>query len=349
MAKTLKEIAAFIGGELSGDGNIAIEGFNGLQDAQKGEVSFIVGPQYEGLMESSRASAVIVPRSLKGPFGKPVIKVDNPSVAFSKLIKLLLPEKASHPRGIHATAIIAKTAELGKNVAVGPYVIIEDGASIGDNTVIYAFCYIGKKTRIGADCLFYPRVTVREEITVGKRVILHPGVVVGADGFGYDTKADGTHEKIPQLGTVIIEDDVEIGACSTVDRARFAKTVIGRGSKIDNLVQIAHNVTIGPNCVLAAQTGISGSCELGRNCMLGGQVGVADHIKLGDCVMISGQSGITKSFPDNTILFGTPARPIKKARDIVACMGLLPALFKRVRALEAKLGIKEKGNATKDY
>lgn len=348
MAKTIKEIAVFLGGELAGDGNVVIEGVNGLKESVKGEVSFITGPQYADFIEKSQASAFVLPKSVKGSFSKPVIRVDNPSVAFSKLIKFLMPDRISHPKGIHTTAVIAKTAKIGKNVAIGPYVVIEEGSSVGDNTIIYPFCYIGKNTVIGTDCLIYPRVTIREEISVGNRVIFHPGVVIGSDGFGYDMKPDGTHEKIPQLGTVVIEDDVELGSCTTVDRARFSKTVIGKGTKIDNLVQVAHNVIIGPNCILAAQTGISGSSELGRNCMLAGQVGITDHVKLGNCVMVAGQSGVTKSFPDNTALMGTPARLINKARDLIACTGLLPTLYARVRALEAKLGIKEKGNATKD-
>ena len=221
--------------------------------------------------------------------------------------------------------------------------VIGDRVSIGDDTVIYPFSYIGNDSRVGKDCIIYPHVIIRESVTIGDGVIIHPSTVIGSDGFGYDTQTDGTHFKIPQLGTVTIENGVEIGACVTIDRARFSKTVIGKGSKIDNLCQIAHNVVIGPNCLIAAQSGISGSSTLGRNVVFGGQVGVSDHVKIGDFVIAGAKTGISKSFPaSNTVLFGYPARPIDKARDMVACAGLLPKLFERVKALEAKIKELEK-------
>lgn len=342
MAKRLKEIATIIGGELIGDGNLIINGINGINEAKEGEISFILNSKYGDLIESTKATCVVVPKDLKKAFDKPLIKVVNPSIAFSKIIDLLLPDRIPHPKGIDKSAVISKSAKIGTNVAVGPYVVIEDGVSIGDGTVIYPFCCIGKNTKIGKDCLLYPNVTVREEILIGDRVIVHSGTVIGSDGFGYDTQPDGTNVKIPQLGTVVIEDNVELGACVTIDRARFAKTVIGKGSKIDNLVQIAHNVILGPNALIAAQSGISGSCEIGRNVVFGGQVGVADHIKLGDFVMAGARTGITKSFPANTVLLWYPAKPVDKARDIIASVGLLPKLFERVRALEAKIKELEK-------
>ncbi len=337
MEKRLKDIAKFINGELVGDGEILIKGINGINEAKEGELSFILNPRYEDLLESTKASAVVVPKNIKKQHEKPLIKIDDPSVAFSKIIEFLMPEKIPHPKGIDKTVTISKKAVLGTNVAIGPYVVIEDGAAIGDNTIIYPFSYIGKNSKIGKDCIIYPNVTIREGVFIGNRVIIHSGTVVGSDGFGYDTKPDGTHVKIPQLGVVIIEDDVELGACVTVDRARFSKTVIGKGSKIDNLVQIAHNVIIGPGCLIAAQTGISGSSELGRNVVLGGQVGMADHLKLGDFVKAGARTGITKSFPANSVLFWYPAKPVDKARDIIASIGLLPKLYKRVRALEDKI------------
>ncbi|MCX5666484.1 MAG: UDP-3-O-(3-hydroxymyristoyl)glucosamine N-acyltransferase [Candidatus Omnitrophica bacterium] len=337
MSKTLKEIAAFVGGELLGDGAVSINGINGIQEAVSGELAFIISPKDEALIDSTKASCVIVPKDVKGSFNKPLIKVENPSVAFSN------PDSIPHPKGIHETAVISKSAVLGKNVSIGPYAVIEDKVSIGDNTVIYPFAYVGKNSKIGKSCIIYPHVTIRESISIGNKVIIHPSSVIGSDGFGYNTQKDGTHFKIPQMGTVVIEDDVEIGACVTIDRARFNKTVIGRGSKIDNLSQIAHNVIIGSHCLIAAQAGIAGSSVLGRNVVFGGQVGVADHVKLGDFVMAGGQSGITKSFPiPKTVLFGHPARPINKAKDIVARTGLLPQLYERVKALEAKIKELEK-------
>lgn len=343
MQKTLKEIAAFISGELVGDGALPVKGINGIQEAVEGELAFIINLKDEALINSTKASCVIVPKDTKGSFNKPLIKVENPSVAFSRIIEYINPDSIPHPNGIHGTAVISKSASLGKNVSVGPYAVIADGVSVGDNTVIYPFSYIGKNSKIGNDCIIYPHVIIRETIFVGNRVIIHSSSVIGSDGFGYDTQKDGTHFKIPQLGTVVVEDDVEIGSCVTIDRARFNKTVIGKGSKIDNLCQIAHNVIIGPYCLIAAQTGISGSSVLGRNVVFGGQVGVSDHVKVGDFVMAGAKTGISKSFPEpKTVLFGYPARPVDKARDMIACAGLLPKLFERVRVLEAKLKELEK-------
>jgi UDP-3-O-[3-hydroxymyristoyl] glucosamine N-acyltransferase len=338
MPKTLKEIASFLNGELVGDGSVLIKGVKGIEDASDGDLSFILSRKFEKYIAHSRASALIVPKDVTDTSGKPSIRVDNPSIAFSKAIGYLLPERIAHPKGIDRTALISKKASVGAAAAIGPYVVIEDDASVGDGTVIYPFCYVGKSSRVGRDCVIYPNVTVREEVLIGDRVTIHPGSVIGADGFGYDTRQDGTHTKIPQLGTVVIEDDVELGACVTVDRARFAKTVIGKGSKIDNLVQVAHNVTMGPNCLIAAQTGISGSCRIGRNVVMGGQVGIADHITIGDFSMLGAKTGVTKSFPKpGTTLFWYPARPVDKVRDIIASIGLLPKLFARVKALEVKI------------
>ena len=343
MPKTLKEIAEFLKGELAGDGEIAVKGIKGMEEACEGDLSFLVNLKHEEALAHSRASAFLVPKDIKKTYNKNVIKVDCPSIALSKAIEFVLPKNIPHPKGINKTALIAKTASIGANVAVGPYSVIEENAGIGSNTIIYPFAYIGKNTKIGEDCVIYPNVTIREEIAIGNRVTIHSGSVIGADGFGYDTQTDGTHMKIPQMGTVIIEDDVEIGACVTIDRARLSKTVIGKGSKIDNLVQIAHNVIIGPCCLIAAQTGIAGSSVLGRNVILGGQVGVADHLKIGDFVMAGAKTGISKSFPlPKTVLFGYPARPVEKERELIASIGLLPKLFERVRALEAKIKELEK-------
>jgi len=337
MSKSLKDIAALIGGELVGSGDITVSGMSGVKEAHEGDLSFIVSLKYEELVPLTGASAVIVPKEFKLPCNKPVIKVDNPSVVFSRLIDIMLPDRIPHPQGINKHAIISKNAKIGKGCGIGAYAIIEDGVNIGDGTVIYGLCYIGKNVRIGANSVIYPNVTIREEVRIGNLVIIHSGAVIGSDGFGYDTQRDGSHVKIPQIGVVVIEDCVEIGACVTIDRARFSETVIGKGSKIDNLCQIAHNVKIGPNSIIAAQCGISGSSEIGRNTVLGGQVGIADHVKLGDFVTVGAQSGVTKSFPSKTTLFWYPAKPVEKVRDIIASIGLLPKLFKRVSELEAKI------------
>ena len=343
MPKTLKEIAKFINGELIGDGEIAIKEIKSIEEASAGDLSVLISSKYEEALAESRASAFLVPKDIKNTHNRNVIKVDFPSIALSRVIALVMPEAIPHPNGVHKTTIISESASIGKNVAIGPYVVISDNAVIGDSTIIYPYCYVGKGSKIGKDCIFYPNVVIRERVVIGNRVIIHPGTVIGGDGFGYDTQRDGTHFKIPQLGTVVVEDDVEIGACVTVDRARFDKTIIGKGSKIDNLVQIAHNVIIGPYCLIAAQTGISGSSTLGRNVVFGGQVGVSDHVKVGDFVMAGAKTGISKSFPiPHTVLFGYPARQVDKARDMIACTGLLPKLYARVRALEEKIKKLEK-------
>lgn len=337
-----KEIAKFIQGELVGDGDILINGINGVNEASEGELAFIISTQGTALIESTKASCVVVPKNLAGKFNKPIIKVENPSIAFSRIIGFLMPDRIPRPKGIHPTAVISKSARIAKGVAMGPYVVVEDGASIGEETVIYPFCYIGKNVAIGKHCIFYPNVTIREEVTIGSGVIIHPGSVIGSDGFGYDIQKDGTQVKIPQLGTVVIEDDVELGSCVTVDRARFNKTVIGKGTKIDNMVQIAHNVIIGPDCVIAAQSGIAGSSILGRNVVFGGQVGVSDHVTVGDFVIAGAKTGIHKSYPAKTVLFGYPSKPADKAREQIAATGLLPKLFERVRKLEEKIKKLEK-------
>lgn len=342
MPKTLKEIAKFINGELIGDGDIAIKEIKSIEEAGDGDLSVLINSKYEEALAYSRASAFLIPKDVKNTHKRNVIKVDLPSVALSKVISLIMPEAIPHPKGIHKTAVVSESASVGKNVAIGPYVVISDNAVIGDNTIIYPYCYVGKGSKIGGNCILYPNIVIREGILIGNRVIIHPGTVIGGDGFGYDTQKDGTHFKIPQLGAVVIEDDVEIGSCVTIDRARFDKTIIGKGSKIDNLVQIAHNVVIGPYCLIAAQTGISGSTRLGRNVVLGGQVGVADHLEISDFVMAGGGTKISKSFPPKTLLFGYPARPVEKARDMIACTGLLPKLFARVRELEKKIEKLEK-------
>ena len=337
-----KDVAKFINGELSGDGEILISGISGVKEAGDGQLAFVLSPKCAEFVRATKASCVIVPKAIDGKFDKTVIKVENPSIAFSRLIEFFMPGRIPHPKGIHSTAVISKSAHIGKGVSSGAYVVVEDGASIGDESVIYPFCYIGKNCRIGKNCIIYPNVTIREEAAIGDRVIIHPGSVIGSDGFGYDIQKDGTHLKIPQLGTVVVEDDVEIGACVTIDRARFDKTLIGRGAKIDNLVQIAHNVTVGPDSVIAAQSGIGGSSIIGKNVVFGGQVGVSDHVTIGDFVIAGAKTGIHKSYPAGTILFGYPSKPADKAREQIAALGLLPKLFERVKALEAKIKELEK-------
>lgn len=336
MKLTLKEIAALVDGELSGDPAIIITGISGIKESQKGDITFLANSKYTGLMKTTKASAVITSRDIKD-CPKPQIKTDNPSLAFSKVVDAVVDRTLRHPKGIHPAAVISSAAKLGKDVGVGAGAIIEDGVCIGDNSVIYGNCYIGHNTKIGKNCLIYPNVTIRERIEIGNRVIVHSGAVIGCDGFGFAMVEGGAQEKIPQIGIVVVEDDVEIGANVTIDRARFDKTVIGRGTKIDNLVQIAHNVIIGENCIIVAQAGISGSTVLGRQVTLAGQAGLVGHIHVGDAAVVAAQAGVTKSIPPNTMVSGYPARRHDIARRVNACVQKLPGLYKRIDILEKKI------------
>jgi UDP-3-O-[3-hydroxymyristoyl] glucosamine N-acyltransferase len=341
MHKTLKEIAQFIGGEVLGEPSIVITGVSGIKEAGAGDITFLANPKYTPLLSTTNASAIIVSKDTEVPAGKPVIRTENPSLAFAKIISLVLPEQIKHHKGLHPTAIIGKNVSLGKDVAIGPYVVIGDGAQIGDRSIIYSGSFIGYESKVGSDTLIYPNVSVRERVIIGKRVIIHSGTVIGSDGFGFVT-VDGKHHKIPQVGIVEVEDDVEIGANVTIDRARFEKTVIGQGTKIDNLVQIAHNVVTGQNCLIVAQVGISGSTILGNNVILAGQVGLVGHIKIGDNVIVTAQSGVNKSIPDNTIASGSPAKPAASTQKVIACTLNLPKLFDSVRELKKKVEELEK-------
>ncbi len=341
MEKTLKEIAEFVEGEVIGDESVVITSVCGIKEAREGDITFVANSRYVNLMNHTQASAIIVSNEIRTNTSKPLIRTENPSLAFAKIVSLLAPNEVVKPEGIHPTAIIGRNVKLGKGVAIQPYVVIEDGVEIGDNTVIYALTYIGHHARIGNECLLYPHVSVRERVTIGNRVIIHSGTVIGSDGFGFAT-VRGVHHRIPQIGTVVIEDDVEIGANVTIDRARFEKTWIKRGTKIDNLVQIAHNVVIGENTIVVAQTGISGSTVVGKNVILAGQSGVIGHVEVGDNVIVAARSGVTKSVPPNICVSGYPAKPHHKAKRINACVQRLPELFRVVKQLEERLAEAEK-------
>lgn len=337
----LKELAEIVGGKVEGDSDIEIQGVAGIREAKSGDITFLANPKYEEFLETTMASAVIAPPKLK--CDKPLIKIENPYFAYLKVLNLFAEELTiKYPREIHESAVIDDSVALGDNVAVGPFCQICADARVGDNTTILAGSFIGEDVHIGSECLIYPNVTVREGSRIGDRVILQPGVVIGADGFGF-AKDGQTHHKVPQIGRVIIEDDVEIGANSTVDRATTGETRIRRGSKIDNLVQIAHNVVVGEDSIIAAQVGISGSTELGKNVVLAGQAGLVGHITIGDGAVVGAQGGVTKSIPANTTVSGYPAREHNKARRLWALTNRLPDLFERVKELERKLGEVEKG------
>lgn len=340
MKFTLREIASIVSGELKGNPDIVITGISGIKEARKGDITFLANPKYSYLMKMTKASAVITSRD-SVETDKPIIQTEKPSFAFTKVVELVAPNGVKHPKGIHSTAIVAKSAHIGKSVAIGAYTVIEDNVEVGENTIIYGGCYIGRHTTIGKDCLIYPHVAIRERNEIGNSVIIHCGAVIGSDGFGFAT-VKGVQKKIPQIGSVLIEDDVEIGANVTIDRARFDKTIIGRGTKIDNLVQIAHNVVIGENCIIVAQTGISGSTTLGKGVILAGQSGVVGHIVIGDGAVVAAQAGVTKSLPAGIKVSGYPAKPHEVSKRVNACVQRLPQMYKRIRELEEKIEQLEK-------
>jgi len=325
------------GGELIGDPALKITGAASLAEATTGEISFFVNRKYVGLLRKTRASAVFVPPDFAEQITAAQIRVSNPAKAFEQVMLNLAPKPITFAHGIHPSAIVDPGAQLGERVSIQPHAVIEAGAKIGDDTTIGAGTYIGHETVIGAACLIYPRVTIRERTRIGSRVIIHSGAVIGADGFGFET-VDGRHEKIQQLGIVQIDDDVEIGANTTVDRARFGRTWIQQGVKIDNLVQIAHNVVVGKNSVIVAQSGISGSTRVGERVMMGGQVGIVGHVEIGDGTAIGAQSGVSKSVPGG-VWFGYPAVPLSEAKQQIAWIHRLGKLFERVKQIEKKLGL----------
>ena len=334
LERSLKEIADHVGGEIEGDGSTPIRGACGFREAAPGDIAYLAGSKHLPQLKQSKASAFIVGRDIDWR-EKPVIVVDNPALAFLKVLGLW-KRKEPFDRIVHPRASVSKTAKLGRDVAIGDGAVIEDGCVIGDRTAVLANSFVGRGTRIGDDCVLYQNVTIRENALIGSRVILHCGAVIGSDGFGYET-VDGKHIKVPQLGTVHIEDDVEIGANACVDRARFGVTHIKRGSKIDNLVQIAHNVSIGEDCLIISHVGIAGSAQIGDRVILAGQVGVNAHTKVGEDSVIGAQSGVFTTVPPGSVLLGTPPRPFREEKELIIYVSKLPQLFKEVKELKKKL------------
>lgn len=339
MQKSLAEIARIVEGELVGDKDVVIKGLSGIEDAKEGDLTFLSKSKYLPLLSKTKASAVITSRDMKVT-GKPVIYTDNPSLAFAR-IAAVFAQASGHPfRGIHESACISPDAKIGRDVSIGPFAVVEKGATIGDSSVIYGGVYVGEGVRIGANCLIYPNVNIMHSCIIGDRVNIHPGSVIGSDGFGYE-QVNGKHVKISQTGIVVIEDDVEVGANVTIDRARFDKTLIGKGTKIDNLVHIAHNVTIGENCIIIAQVGISGSVTVGKNSILAGQAGVTGHLTIGEGSIVASQAGVTKSFPPRSVLMGFPAKPQAQAKRVNACLQRLPHYVDMIREMEKKIAVLE--------
>jgi UDP-3-O-[3-hydroxymyristoyl] glucosamine N-acyltransferase len=344
MELTVSEIARRLGAELIGDGAALICGVAGVRDAGPGDIAFVSQARYAADAAKTAASALIVARDWTSAAPCALIKVDKPEAAFSQVARWFAPPEPLFAPGVHPTAVVSPDAELGPDVHVGPLAVIEAGAKIGDRTILGAQTYVGHGVRIGTDCRIFPQVSIREHCVLGNRVWVHNGTVIGSDGFGYDVDAQGVRTKQPQMGIVVIGDDVEIGANVTIDRARFGKTRIGNGVKIDNLVQVAHNVIIGDHAVLVAQVGIAGSTIIGPHAILAGQAGVAGHLEVGAGAIVGAQAGVTKDVPPKAYVIGFPATPQKEAARQHGALARLPelrerllALQKRLEALEAKL------------
>lgn len=327
MEITPKSLAAITGGVVEGDENVVIRGFSKIEEAKEGDITFIANPKYEHFIHTTRASAVLVGKnfSQKGDFKPTLIKVDDPYVTIAALLRMVEAQKPV-PQGVEQPSFVAEGVELPEGVYIGAFAYVGKGVKLGKNVKIYPQAYLGDGVSVGDDSVIRAGVKIYEGSKIGNRCILHSGVVVGADGFGF-APHNGTFEKIPQTGIVVIEDDVEIGANTTIDRATFGQTTIGKGTKLDNLIQVAHNVTIGQNNVFAAQTGIAGSTTIGDGNMVSGQCGFAGHIKVGNHNVIGAQSGIPNSIDDGNRLIGYPAVDARQFAKNIVYMKHLGELF----------------------
>lgn len=337
MKINVREIASLVNGEICGDESLEISGVAKIEDAKTGDLTFLYLSSYEKFFPLTKASVIIVKRGFnKSRDDITYIETDAPDKSFFEIVrKYFTPKFPLY--GIDQTASIHTSVKLGSNVAVGKNVVISEGCSIGDNTKIFHNTTIGDNVSIGSGCLIHSNVSIREECIVGNNVIIHPGTVVGSDGFGYSSGENGEYTKIPQIGNVIIEDDVELGSNVSVDRAAIGSTIIRRGCKIDNLVQVAHNVVVGENTVISAQTGISGSTKVGRNCILAGQAGLVGHIELGDNVVITAQSGVSKSILKPGYFSGSPAMEMRSYQKMQAQVRFIPDYAARIKDLEKQI------------
>jgi len=343
MQIALKEIAKLVNGKIVGDSDITISSLAKIDEAKNSELTFLYLPAYEKFFANTKASAILVkPEFNKSRNDITYIEVEEPDKAFSALIMHFF-SPSFYLKGIDKTASIDSSAELGTNVALGKNVVLSAGCKIGSNVKIFHNTVLLENVEIGSDALIFQNVSIREDCKLGNRVIVHPGTVIGSDGFGYKQDEKGVYQKIPQIGNVIIEDDVEIGANVTIDRAAIGSTIIKKGVKIDNLVQIAHNVVVDENSVMSAQVGISGSTKIGKNCILAGQVGIVGHIEIADGTILTAQSGVSKSIRKPGYYFGSPVKELKTAKLIEAHSRNLPDYYKRITQLEEEVKmLKEK-------
>jgi len=336
----LEQVASLVSGNLEGEGSIEINGVRGVHDAKEGDITFLMQNKYLDVLKKSKASAVFVVKPVEVSI--PQIVVAKPELAFARLVKELHPEPRLQP-GIHSSVVIGEKVVLGENVTLSAGVCIGDNVSIGNDVVLYPNVVIGNDCKVDDHCTLHPNVTLYRNTEMGRHVIVHAGTVIGADGFGYTLDEKGCHYKINQFGRVVIEDFVEIGANSCIDRAAMDTTLIKAGTKIDNLVQVAHNCTVGNHSILVAQVGLAGSCRLGHHVVLAGQVGLADHVTLGDQVTVTGKSGTFRDIENNAVVSGFPAVPTGTWKRYVATLPKLPDLARKVKELESRLREIENG------
>ncbi len=323
-----------------GKGTTLISGVSSLEDAEKGDIVFLAHRKFLSQLERTKASAAIIPAN--ETFDRiPVIRSENPQLSFIQVVEYFFQSHRPVP-GIHPLACVSPTAKVGKDVSIGAFAFIGDDVEIGNRAVIFPFVAMYPRTKVGRDCVIHSHVSIREETSIGNSVIIHNGAVIGSDGFGYIQDEKKSHIKIPQKGVVLIEDNVEIGANTTIDRASLGKTIIRKGTKIDNLVQIAHNVEIGTDVILAAQTGIAGSSKIRKKVIAGGQVGIADHLEIGDNVIMAAKTGVTKNIPANTVVAGYPHLDIRDWRKAWVSIPQLYDLLKEIKKLKRKIETLEK-------
>ncbi|MDP6455864.1 MAG: UDP-3-O-(3-hydroxymyristoyl)glucosamine N-acyltransferase [Candidatus Marinimicrobia bacterium] len=332
---TLKELANLVGGEIVGDPETEISGVAELENAPPGTISFLSIPKYKRYLKSTKASAVVISKETEADEMSAAILVENPTLSFAAILDYFSPA-LPHEREVHPTVSLGKNVKLGKDVAVGPYTVIEDDVTVGDGVVIGPSCVVGSSTSIGTDSELKYHVTLYHDCVIGENVLVHSGTVIGSDGFGFTTEK-GIHYKVPQIGGVVVEDDVEIGANCAIDRGTIGNTVIGKGTKLDNLVHIAHNVKLGKGCLVTGQAAIAGSTVIGDYVAFGGQSGVTDHVEVGSNARIAAKSGVTKSIPGDKTYSGMPAKEIRQQNRLDALLNRLPELVKKINAVEQKI------------
>jgi UDP-3-O-[3-hydroxymyristoyl] glucosamine N-acyltransferase len=331
----LADLAERLGGVLIGDSEAVITGVAGIREASEGDLTFLASPRYAVYADQTKATAILVANGARG-INKPVIQIDDPYAAFLEAAKLFRPVAEELRPGVHPTAVIGSGVRLGEGVSIGAQVVIESGAAVGDGTAIAALCYLGNGSRVGARGSIHAGVLIGERCILGDDVVVHAGTVIGSDGFGFAWNGQG-HRKIPQVGAVVIEDDVEIGANCAIDRGTVGDTRVGRGSRLDNLVHVGHNVQVGEHSLLIAQVGIGGSTRIGKQVTLAGQVGIVGHVEIGDGTQIGAQAGVIHSVPPGSRVWGYPAMPLAQSKRVYASIKRTPQLLKQVRDLEQRL------------